>query len=203
MKKIKTGIMGGTFNPIHMGHLLLAEWAMDFAGLDRVIFLPSGVPYQKVGKSLLDGKIRLEMVELAVSDHKKFSCSDMEIEREGYTYTYETLELFSECYPDEEFFFILGADCLFSIEHWKCPDKIFEACTLIAAVRGDVKIHEMEKKKTELTERFDAHIMLMPFLNLDISSTNIRERVSLSKSICYLVPENVRQYIINHALYLS
>lgn len=199
MKKI--GIIGGTFNPIHMGHLMLAQWAMDEVSLDEVWVVPSGISYMKSGQNVLPGLERLKMVDLAIADNSRFKSSDIEIRREGYTFSYETFEQLKEQYPEDTFFFIVGADCLFSIEKWKFPEKIFSCCTLIAAVRADADICEMEAKAEELRERYRANIMLLNFMNLSISSTEIRSRVSRQKSIRYMVPEKVRIYIEEKGFY--
>jgi len=199
MKKI--GIIGGTFNPIHMGHLMLAQWAMDEVGLDEVWVVPSGMSYMKSGQNVLPGLERLKMVDLAIADNPCFKSSDIEIRREGYTYSYETFEQLKEQYPEDTFFFIVGADCLFTIEKWKFPEKIFESCTLIAAVRADADICEMKAKAEELCGGYNADIRLLNFLNLSISSTAIRSRVREQKSIRYMVPERVRNYIEEKGFY--
>lgn len=197
----KVGIIGGTFNPVHTGHLMLAEWAKEEAGLDQVLFIPAGCPYMKNAGDVLDGEQRLEMVELAIRDREDFICSDMEIRRKGYTYTYETLEMLRKQNPDTQYFFIMGADCLFSLESWACPERIFAACTLIAAARNGSPIEEMEKKCRELEERFHGSICLVEFLEIEISSTDIRTRVKAGRSIRYMVPDPVRSYIEENRLY--
>lgn len=191
----KIGILGGTFNPIHVGHLMLSEWALDAAALDEIWLIPSGIPYQKTGQSILPGTERLYMAELAVRENARMRCLDMEIKKEGYTYTCETLESLKEEFPDAEFYFISGADCLFTMENWKHPERIFQNCTLIAAVRSDVSMERMEEKRKELLERFGGEILLLPFLRMSISSSEIRQRVTEGKTIRYMVPENVRNYI--------
>ena len=141
----RTGIMGGTFNPIHMGHLIIAEKAREQFNLDEVLFLPSGVPYMKDCREVLPGKIRMEMTALAIQGNPFFAVSAMEVEREGRTYTYETLEKLREQNPDTEYYFILGADSLWKIETWRKPERIFAACHILAAVRDDKSSEDMEK----------------------------------------------------------
>lgn len=199
MKKI--GIMGGTFNPIHYGHLLLAQWAMDAQKLDEVWFIPTGCSYMKDTKDILTPLERYAMVKLAISDNSKMKCLDVEIKREGYTYTYETLEVLHREYPEYHFYFITGADCLFSIEEWKYPERIFQNCSMIVAVRGDATMDEMESKRKELHSRYQADITLLPFLQLEISSTIIRNRIRNKQSIHYLVPEKVISYIEEKGFY--
>jgi len=199
MKKI--GIMGGTFNPIHVGHLLLAQGAMEAEKLDEVWFVPTGCSYMKDSKDMVSPDERYEMTCLAVADNAYFKCCDIEIRREGYTYTYETLEALQEAYPEYDFYFIFGADCLFSIESWKYPERIFAASKIIAAMRGDVSMEEMECKCKELAEKYHAKIYLFPFLQLEISSTNVRNRVRKGQSIRYLVTDSVRTYIEEKGFY--
>lgn len=197
----KIGVMGGTFNPVHAGHLMLAEWAREAAGLDQIIFMPAGHPYMKDTRRLLDGKERLHMVALAVEDNPAFTASGMEISREGYTYTCDTVEQLKKEHPDAEIYFIMGADCLYTIENWRDPERIFRACHVIAAARNGASLDAMEQKCRELTDRFHAEILLLQFPALEISSTDIRKRVSNGHSIRYLVPEKVREYIIKNRLY--
>lgn len=199
MKKI--GIMGGTFNPIHVGHLILAEWAKDTIGLDEVWVIPTGCSYMKENQLVATPEDRYQMACLGVEGNEGFSCKDTEISRNGYTYSYETLEILTEKYPDDHFYFILGADCLFTIENWKHPERIFANCTVISAVRGDSPIESMQQKIAELKEKYQADIVLLPFLQLEISSTEIRERVSKGQSIRYLVPDKVIAYIKEKGLY--
>ncbi len=197
----RIGIMGGTFNPIHMGHLLLAQYALEENDLDEIWLLPTGCSYMKQDDNGVSARERYHMTELAVSDNPYMRCMDIEIKRKGYTYTYETLELLRALYPEQEFYFVFGADCLFSIESWKEPQKIFDNCTVIAAVRSGASIEEMEEKKAELVASFQARIILMPFLQMEISSTVIRRRVKEGKSIRYMVPDVVLKYIEENHIY--
>ncbi|MGN0401088.1 MAG: nicotinate-nucleotide adenylyltransferase [Acetatifactor sp.] len=198
---LKVGILGGTFNPIHTGHLLLAEWAMDTLGLDEVWLLPSGVSYMKNGEDVLPSEERLHMTELAVSGNKRFRCLNTEAHRPGNSYTFETLEELKGANPGTEFFFITGSDCLFGIEAWREPERIFAACTLVVADRGFVTEEEMKQKQEELKKRFGARIILIKLPRIDISSTMVRRRVAEGKSIRYLVPECVLKYIDEKGFY--
>jgi len=197
----KIGIMGGTFNPVHAGHLLLAEWAMDEAGLDEVWLIPTGISYMKVGQKIPAGEERLHMLKLAAEDNPRLRCLDTEIKRQGYTYTYETLELLKKEHPDKEFYFIVGADCLFAIKTWKSPERILNSCTLIAAARNGSPLEEMEKERQSLLEKYGGKIMLMPFVSISLTSTEIRERIMEGKSVRYLVPEKTLSYIKEKGLY--
>ena len=199
MKKI--GIMGGTFSPIHIGHLLLAQWALDAEKLDEIWFIPTGHSYLKANVDMPSPQERYEMTCLAIADNPHMKCLDVEIKREGNTYTCDTLVELHKEYPDHHFHFIFGADCLFSIENWRNPEQIFENCTIIAAVRGDTPLTEMTVKKAELEEKYNADIHLLPFLQLEISSTLVRERLTQKTSVKYLVPDNVIAYIKEKGLY--
>lgn len=198
----KIGIMGGTFNPVHIGHLVLVERAMEDFALDEAWLIPTGCSYMKKDiTDILPGQERFTMTSLAVSGNERIKCLDIEIKRPGYTYSYETLEQLCMDYPDCEFYFIFGADCLFTIENWKCPERIFHSCQIIAAVRNGASIEEMERKKKELMRRFEARIHLFPFCNLEISSTELRERIQCGKSVRYMIPDKTLAYIREHGFY--
>lgn len=199
----KVGIMGGTFNPIHIGHLILAETARTQFGLDEILFIPSGQSYMKQQMDIPAGKVRAEMVSLAIEDNSFFALSLMEIERPGNTYTYETLEALKEENPDTDYYFILGADSLFAIEKWQSTQKIFDLCTILAAVRDHNSLEQMEAEAVRLSGKYQGKVLLLHCGNMDISSTRIREAVKNGQSIRYLVPDKVIQYIEEHQLYLE
>ena len=199
--KKKTGIMGGTFNPIHIGHLLLAETALSAEKLDNVIFIPSGQPYMKKKDEVMSADRRLKMVELAIANNPDFIVSDMEIKRAGNTYTCDTLAQLKREQPQTDFFFLMGADCLFSIETWKNPEEIFAACTVLAAVRNSVDSALMQRKCNYLAEKYRADVRLLPFPETAISSTDIRRLTKEGRSIRYMVPETVRLFIQDNRLY--
>ena len=199
MKRI--GILGGTFDPIHMGHLMLAEWVKSEMCLDEIWLIPNGISRMKADQKLAPAKDRLQMTKLAAKGNAQFKCLDLEIKREGYTYSYETLEELSSAHPEDVFYFILGADCLYTIENWKSPEKLFRCCKLVATVRNDISLEDMEVKKEELMRRFGGEIILLPFLRISISSTVIRERLKQEMSVRYMVPDNVLDYIEEKGLY--
>lgn len=199
MKKI--GIMGGTFNPIHIGHLLLAERAKEEMMLDEIWLIPTGCSYMKENTDVLPGEERYQMAQLAAEDKPWMKCLDIEVKRNGYTYSYETLEQLHGMYPDYKFYFMFGADCLFTIEKWKYPERIFANCNIIAAVRNDASVEEMELKKRELEAKYDAQISLLMFPRLEISSTDLRERIRMGKSVSYLIPDKVISYIAEKQFY--
>lgn len=197
----KIGVMGGTFDPIHIGHLMLAEWAIGAAELDQVWIIPTGQSYMKADRKILPGSERLHMAELAVKGNDRLKCLDIEVERGGYTYSYETMEQLKSSYPEDRFYFIEGADCLYSMENWKYPDRLLASCTILAAVRGNASIQELEAKKAELLKQFGGCIQLMPFPQMSVSSTEIRERLIQGKSVRYMVPDNVLKYILEKGFY--
>lgn len=201
MSHRKIGIMGGTFNPIHTGHLLLAQEALEEAKLTQVCFLPSGISYLKQDDNVLDAKYRLCMTELAILGNPDFTVSDMEIKRSGNTYTCDTLKQLKEEQPGTIFYFIVGADSLFSMETWYHPEEVFSSCNILAAVRDNVGLSDLEEKAEQLRSRFDAEITLLTLPRIDISSTDIRERVKVGKSIRYMVPDTVHDYILQNNFY--
>lgn len=199
MKKV--GIMGGTFNPIHIGHLIIAEKAREQFHLDEILFIPCGTPYMKNCTEVLPGEVRAEMTKLATIENPFFDVSMIEVEKEGNTYTYETLNSLHDKNPGTEYYFILGADSLWALENWKCPEKIFSNCHILAAVRNDKSNEDMKQQITYLKEKYDASINLLHTSHIDISSSMIREAVKEGKSIRYLVPDAVYDFIIKNKLY--
>ncbi len=197
----KIGIMGGTFNPIHLGHLLLPEQAKEAFDLDEVLFIPSGNPYMKDTTPVLDGKIRAHMTALALEGHPYFSISSIELDKSGPTYTYETLETLKAKNPDDTYYFLVGADSLLTMETWKNPERIFQNCVVAASVRGTGTEDKIRKIATHLIYEYHADIRILPVRFIDISSSEIRERISKGKSVRYMFPEKVWNYIYDNNLY--
>lgn len=199
---MKIGIMGGTFDPIHIGHLLLGEFAYENFHLDEIWFLPNGNPPHKTtdesGVSLDD---RIEMVKLATDDVPYFRMNLYEASSKKHSYTYSTMRALREMYPEHEFFFILGADSLFSIEQWKNFREIFPSCTILAAMRDDKDTESMQAQIRYLNGKYGADIRLLQAPLVEISSTTIRRRAENSLSIRYMVPDVVSEYIQSNALY--
>ncbi len=201
MKKI--GILGGTFNPIHMGHLMLAEHAYEEYHLDYVMVMPSGVSYFKRNLSIPEASIRSELTGIAIKDNSHFVLSEIEVKREGNSYTYETLSQLHEEMKDAKFYYIIGADTLFSIEKWKNVETIFRLCTILVAVRNHSSRKELEEKASAYNRKYNAEICFLEMPNIDISSEKIREMVRKGKSIRYYTPKVVVDYIKEHHLYLE
>ena len=203
-KTEKIGILGGTFDPIHLGHLIIAEQARDQYGLDRVLLIPSGYSYFKDNRSrkVQPAQTRLEMTRIAARDHAPFEVSDIEVNRPGNTYSFETLEQLRELYPSSELYFIVGADTVCSMRTWRAPERIFAACTILAAIREDQVDPEQLKNESEALARdYGARILPVEIPNIGISSTDIRERAAAGKSIHYLVPSALESYIIKNGIY--
>lgn len=200
--KKKIGIMGGTFNPIHNGHLILAESAYEQFHLDKIIFLPSGNPPHKPNVSYIEAKHRCNMVDIAIYDNFHFEISLDEVNRPGITYTADTLRDMRRADPASEFYFIIGADSLFSFETWHQPEKICKYCTLLVATREGHDSKAVENKISELRKKYKADIFRIISPDFDISSKLIRERVSAKRSIKYFVPKAVEDYIRRNDLYI-
>lgn len=199
MKKV--GIMGGTFNPIHLGHLMLAENAYDFCKLDEVWFIPSADPPHKIGQPVLDYIHRSRMTELAIEEIPYFVKYDFEAQRSERSYTAETLRLLHKKYPDVEFYFIMGADSLFQLETWYEPEKVMSQAVLLVAVRDHHSHEEMERQIEYLKKKYHAQIRLMNMPGIDLSSNVIRQRAANHETIRFFVTESVRDYILHHNLY--
>ncbi|MBI4203166.1 MAG: nicotinate-nucleotide adenylyltransferase [Chloroflexi bacterium] len=198
---MRIGIMGGTFDPIHMAHLVLAEDARERLGLSYVLFIPTGDPWLKREKPLASPAERLRMVELAVESNAFFHALDVEVRREGPTYTADTLEyLRGDLTPQDELFFMLGMDSLAELPRWYRPNRVVELCSPVAFRRPGVSEHVLEAamKAAPLLRR---KLILMDTPLLDVSSTDIRQRVAEGRSIRYLVPDAVEEFIRENRLY--
>lgn len=201
MKERRIGIMGGTFNPIHYAHLLLAESAREQFQLDRVIFIPTGFPYMKDTTNLPSGELRYQLVKLAIKDNPYFTCSRIEIDRPGNTYTADTLRELHKMYPGDHLYFIMGADSVMDLDRWDRVEEVVHNTTILAAVRYRVDVEALNERKKELTERFHADIELLEYGRMDISSTNIRARLAKGLSVRYLLPDECIEFIRTHSFY--
>lgn len=202
MGRRKVGIMGGTFDPIHIGHLILGESAYHQFDLEKVLFMPSGNPPHKknrMGRGSLEE--RIEMVRLAIEGNPHFSLSLAEAHEGGYTYTKETLEKLKKEHPDTDYYFIMGADSLFSFEEWKDPDKIAEMAVIVAAIRNHINMEEMEIQIQHLNHTLNAKIHILSTPNIDISSHMLRQWIREEKSTRYYLPDKVIAYIRHSNLY--
>lgn len=199
----KIGIMGGTFDPIHYGHLILAQTALETYELDEIMFVPSGTPWLKDSTKVLSKNKRVHMTGIAIEDNTNFALSTIEIDREGNSYSYETVEELKKQQPDTEFYFILGADSVLEIEKWKHPDRLMSECILLAAVRDECDREGLQKQIAYLEEKYKADIRILPAKRVDISSTDIRSRIADDKSVRYMLPDQVIQFIEKNHLYIK
>lgn len=197
----KIGIMGGTFDPIHIGHMQLAEQALTEYNLDFILFVPNHTPWMKQDRSVTSAEHRAAMVKLAIEGYPGFGLSAVEIDAGGDSYTWKTLETLKGQYPTDEFFFILGADSLLSIEKWAHPEKIFENAVILAAVRDDCDKKKLEAQKETLKRKYDARIRLLSMPPVAVSSTRIRREFYTDPQIRKLVPERTAAYILQKQLY--
>ena len=198
---MRVGIVGGTFDPIHLGHLLIAEEARVRLNLDEVVFIPAGQPWMKSDRALSPPHHRFNMARLAVEPNPFFRASSMEIDRPGPTYTVETLaKLHREAGGEDEYYFVLGIDSLAHFHSWKEPGRIMELCTLVAAPRPgrqDPDLGTLNAIRPEASER----VVVLAGSAVDISATGIRHRASLGLSVRYQVPEQVERYMHRYGLY--
>jgi len=198
----KVGIMGGTFDPIHYGHLATAEEARIHFELDKVVFVPAGHPSHKKEYEVTPMEHRYIMTALAINSNPFFEISRMEMDREGLCYTIETLKQFSQGYgPETSLFFISGADAVLDILTWKDVGEVLSYCTFIAATRPGYPVEELWDKLAEIKRLYNRVVYPMEVTDLDISSTEIRRRLKVGLSVRYLVPDDVRNYIEKSGLY--
>jgi len=187
---MKVGILGGTFNPIHIGHLILAEEAREKLKLDKIIFVPAYLPPHKDNSDIARAKERLSMLKLALKGNKCFSASDIEIKREGRSYTIDTIKEFKKVFPNDELYFIIGSDLLKYLDEWKDLSDIIKLVKFIVATRPGYPL-----------EKIPAYISTLPIRAVDISAFEVRSAISQGKSFRYLVPEKVFEYITRRKLY--
>lgn len=202
-EKRRIGLMGGTFDPIHIGHLLLAECAYEQFQLEKVLFLPSGNPPHKEKQNVgATDQERMEMVRLAIAGNPHFLLDDEEMGRKGFTYTSDTLKSLNARFPDIEFYFIIGADSLMTLDDWHEPEQICSRCTIAVAVRNQLSPDAVLKKMREMEERYQARMLLLQTPDLEVSSSNLRALRESGRSIRYYVPDAVLAYICEHGIYV-
>jgi nicotinate-nucleotide adenylyltransferase len=190
----RLGVMGGTFDPIHHGHLVAASEVADFLGLDEVIFVPTGQPWQKEDRKVSPPEDRYLMTVIATASNPRFSVSRVDIDRPGETYTIDTLrDLHAERGPGAEFYFITGADALAKMISWRDADELFELAHFVGCTRPGHRL--------TLSDLPAERVSLLEIPALAISSTECRERVRSGRPIWYLVPDGIVQYISKRGLY--
>ena len=196
----KIGIMGGTFDPIHYGHLLIAQSAAEEFALDQVLFLPTGRSPHKSEKDVTDPQIRCEMVQIALEDNRKFEISMLEAENTEVNYTYASLQKLKQLYPKAQLYFIMGEDSLDDFPTWKKPEEICRLSTVLVAVRND-KGFGISDKIAEISQMYQADMHMLHAPNFSVSSHDIRKRIHENKSVRYMLPDKVTEYIVQHDLY--
>ena len=190
----KIGILGGTFDPIHLGHLVLAEQVAEKLKLDQVIFIPCLRSPHKTRQKLSPAQDRLRMTQLALEDNPSFSVSDIELKRKGLSYTVDTLKELKNLHPNSQIYFLTGSDVLDELGAWKHPEQIYRLAKVVIATRPGFD-------KFDRRNRFAKKSIVVPITGIDVSSSEIRRRVKMGKSIKYLVPSGVEDYIRKKKLY--
>ena len=196
---MKLGIFGGTFNPPHIGHMIMAETAADSLHFDKVLFVPAADPPHKSGVPRASVEHRIKMVQLAIAGHPKFGLSRMDVDRPGPHYAADMLSLFKEDYPDAELYFLMGSDSLRDLLTWARPKEIIEQCKIVVMNRP-VTPPDMDALKAALPD-LEQRMITVPSPEVDISSTNIVARLQNGQSVRYRVLDVVLEYINEHKLY--
>lgn len=204
---MRLGLFGGTFDPVHFGHLLLAEQCREQCALDEVWFLPSNRPPHKDDRTITPGKARVEMLEFALAGHPTLTVNRMELDRQGTTYTVDTLEELVAEDAARELFFLIGADSLDDLPTWREPQRIAELATIVAVNRGGPNsvrcppLPSLDAVDAKLGGQVASRIQSATMPGIDLSSTDIRRRVREGKSIRYMTPRAVEVYVQEHGLY--
>ncbi|AVX30394.1 MULTISPECIES: nicotinate-nucleotide adenylyltransferase [unclassified Carboxydocella] len=197
----RVAVMGGTFDPIHLGHLVVAQEVADELGLDRVLFVPSGQPPHKQGAKVTAAELRAEMVRLAIADNPRFQLCLLELERPGPSYTYDTVRQLLDQGNYQELYFITGADAVLEILTWHRVRELLALCHFIAVTRPGFELEQLREVQGRLGTQLGQRIRPFTVPSLAISSSDIRARVARGKSIKYLVHPEVEKFIVNNNLY--
>lgn len=199
---MKVGLMGGTFNPIHLGHLIISEYIRTNFPLDKVVFIPTGDPPHKDNKELISAMDRFHMTELAIKSNPYFEISANEINRVGKSYSTDTIDEFINKMPEDELYFIIGSDTLDDLKNWKDIENVFEKISFIVIGRNGLADTDIEQKINEYNKKYNSNIFYVSGPQIEISSTMIRSYIAENKSIRYLVPKDVEEYIKARELYI-
>ncbi|MGN1328726.1 MAG: nicotinate (nicotinamide) nucleotide adenylyltransferase [Eubacterium sp.] len=200
--KIKTGIFGGAFNPVHNGHLNLAKKYLEVLSLDRIIFIPTALPPHKTDRFLASKEDRFNMLNLAISDCDSFEISDIEFQRQGKSYTYDTLCQLKEIYPNDDFFLIIGADQFLAFNLWYRYRDILDMVSLCTATREN---GEQRQKIIDFSNNLDGlekdKFHLLNSNAVEVSSSQVREKIKKGEEVSSLIPKKVYNYIVEKGLY--
>ena len=198
----KIGIMGGTFDPIHIGHLFIAEETLERLGLDKILFIPAGVSPHKLNNNTTDPQHRFIMTAIAVNSNENFYLSSIEIDRKGPSYTIDTMKTIKELLPPNiELYFITGGDTFIDLETWKDYEMLLEQINFVVFTRAGFDNELLDRKIKLFKDKYNGKISKISIPLLEVSSTDIRERVRQNRTIKYLIPEAVEDYIKKHKLY--
>lgn len=197
----KFGIMGGTFDPIHYGHLVIANEVLFKFKLSKIIFVPTGTPPHKTSIGITSSYHRYMMTQFATMTNPHFDVSDIEVNKPEVSYTVDTIKKFHNMYPGTKFYFITGTDAVLDLPTWKNPEEILKLCTFIAVNRPGYLMDNLEERIKKIANDYKGEIFIINAPQLKISSTDIRKRIFAKRPIKYLLPETVEQYIIKNNLY--
>ncbi len=196
------GIMGGTFDPIHYGHLVIANEVLSDFNLDKIFFVPTGIPPHKTSEGMTNPYHRYMMTQFATMTHPSFDVCDYEIAKDTVSYTIDTIEYFHNLYPDSKLYFITGTDAVLELPTWKDTEGMLAICTFIAVNRPGYVKENLEEKINQIAIQYHGEIYSIDAPQLKISSTDIRNRIAENRPIKYLLPETVEQYILKNKLYI-
>lgn len=197
----KIGILGGTFNPIHKGHILLGEYCRKNLSLDKIMLIPTYTPPHKSSNQLAGETHRMDMCRIATENLSDFSVSDIEIQRKGKSYTYQTLTALKEIYPKDTLYLIMGADMFLSLDKWKNPEIIFEKAVIVAVPRNESDKNDLNVYYSSVIKNLGAKAIILDEPVMQVSSTYVRDNIDNYKLIESLVDRNVYNYIVKNNLY--
>lgn len=200
---MRIGVLGGTFDPVHWGHLIMAETCREELSLDQVRLIPAAIPPHKQDREISSGKARAEMLELAVSGYPEFVVDRRELARTGPSFTIRTLEELRQELPDGELFFLMGADSLRDLMTWKDPDHIAELCTLVVCNRPGCPLPELSQVQSWVSPGISRKVTFVRMPGTDISATELRARFKSRRSVRFLLPRAVEAYVHQHNLYFG
>ena len=198
---MRIGLLGGTFDPVHVGHIFIAEEARIRLSLDLVLFVVAGSPWQKVERGISPSEDRIEMVRLSIAKHEHFAISTVEVERGGPSYTVDTLDELRTTMGENDYYLILGRDSFTELPLWKEPGRIVEMCKLVVVPRIGTNLPELRDVAARIKGLSGENVVTLDSPMIGISSSGIRERVAGDLPIDYLVPGEVERYIVAHGLY--
>ena len=198
---MRTGIFGGTFNPVHNGHIRLAESYIEALGLDRLLVIPNCLPPHKASDNLIDGNSRMQMCQLAFAGNPRCEVSGIELARHSKSYTVDTLETLRARYPKDEFYLIMGSDMFLTLTEWHRYTRIFQLAVMCVGEREPNLCRKLEAYGEYLREHFGARYIVIDLEPVLVSSTMVREWISEGRDITSLVPPKVADYIWHHGLY--